>query len=345
MSDPRNLRVFLCHASQDKPVVRELYRLLLTEGWIDPWLDEEKLLPGQDWDMEIEKAVESADSVIVCVSNASVSKEGYIQRELRFVLDIALEKPEQTIFIVPLRLDECELPRRLRSWQYLDYFPEDQRQKAYQKLLQSLRIRLKDAGTKKPAQAAQTSPPRYPGIETRLPAAPAKETESLGSSPAASQSKASTLELGGTISLIIFFLLTSYDLFVSTGNTINYLVAACALLGGIFLFSRRQIPALSAYKYPAVVYLLAYSLNDYYFYDENQLVLIMIAVSALACSGLLALTFRSPKKIANYSALFLAIFLLFYGGSMFLNLFEIYPPAILGLVISVITSFLLFMDV
>ncbi|GEM_PF-2801460 len=36
------------------------------KGWIDPWLDEEKLhgerrrtlLPGQDWDMEIEKAVE-----------------------------------------------------------------------------------------------------------------------------------------------------------------------------------------------------------------------------------------------------------------------------------------------
>jgi len=44
----RKLRVFLCHASQDKPVVRELYQRLNAEGWIDPWLDEEKLLPGQD---------------------------------------------------------------------------------------------------------------------------------------------------------------------------------------------------------------------------------------------------------------------------------------------------------
>jgi hypothetical protein len=34
-TDPlRKLRVFLCHASQDKPIVRELYQRLLAEGWI-----------------------------------------------------------------------------------------------------------------------------------------------------------------------------------------------------------------------------------------------------------------------------------------------------------------------
>jgi len=40
----RKLRVFLCHASQDKPVVRELYQRLLAEGWIDPGWMKEKLL-------------------------------------------------------------------------------------------------------------------------------------------------------------------------------------------------------------------------------------------------------------------------------------------------------------
>ncbi len=89
MPETRKLRVFLCHASQDKPVVRELYRRLNNEGWIDPWLDEEKLLPGQDWDMEIERAVENSDDVIVCLSSNSVSKEGYIQKELRKILDVA----------------------------------------------------------------------------------------------------------------------------------------------------------------------------------------------------------------------------------------------------------------
>lgn len=102
MPEPRKLHVFLCHASQDKLVVRELYRRLLAEGWIDPWLDEEKLLPGQDWDMEIEKAVEAADAVIVYLSSKSITKEGYVQKEIKYSLNLALFKPEETIFIVPL---------------------------------------------------------------------------------------------------------------------------------------------------------------------------------------------------------------------------------------------------
>jgi hypothetical protein len=84
----RNLNVFLCHAKEDKPTVRELYRQLTAEGWMDVWLDEENLFPGQEWDMEIEKAVEAADVVVVCLSSHSVDKEGYVQKELRFVLDV-----------------------------------------------------------------------------------------------------------------------------------------------------------------------------------------------------------------------------------------------------------------
>lgn len=135
------LQVFLCHSSHDKPLVREIYKKLESENWIDPWLDEKKILPGQDWDMEIEQAVEAADAVIVFLSTGSITKEGYVQRELKFVLDIAQEKPEATIFIIPLRLDNCKPPRRLRTWQYVDYFPSEQREETYQRLIKSLRVR------------------------------------------------------------------------------------------------------------------------------------------------------------------------------------------------------------
>ena len=107
---PRPLRVFLCHSAKDKSAVRELYQQLRAEEWIDPWLDEEKLLPGQDWHEEIEKAVEVTDVVIVLLSKQSVSQEGYVQRELKLALDVADEKLENTIFIIPLRLDDCPAP-------------------------------------------------------------------------------------------------------------------------------------------------------------------------------------------------------------------------------------------
>jgi len=145
-STTRSLKVFLCHASADKPTVRELYRQLTAEGWIDVWLDEMKLLPGQEWDMEIESAVEEADIVLVCLSTRSVDKEGYVQKELRFVLNIADEKPEGSIFVIPLRLDDCTVPRRLRQWQRVDYFPKNQRKSAYQRLLESMKARTRKLG-------------------------------------------------------------------------------------------------------------------------------------------------------------------------------------------------------
>jgi formylglycine-generating enzyme required for sulfatase activity len=58
-------------------------------------------------------------------------------------LNIADEKPEGTIFVIPLRLDECVVPRRLRSWQYAEYFPKEERARAYQRLLISLRMRAR----------------------------------------------------------------------------------------------------------------------------------------------------------------------------------------------------------
>jgi hypothetical protein len=146
MPTKRKLHVFLCHASQDKPVVRELHQRLLAEDWIDPWLDEERLLPGQDWNLEIEKAVESSDAVIVCVSSTSIAKEGYIQKELRKVLNIALEKLEGAIFVLPVRLDDCELPRQLRDRQALNYFPESNRAAAFDRLKASLKIRKDGLG-------------------------------------------------------------------------------------------------------------------------------------------------------------------------------------------------------
>ena len=136
----RPLRVFLCHAAKDKPIVRELYRRLDAQNWVKAWLDTDQILPGQNWREAIEEAVETADIVIICLSNNSVTKEGYIQREMRYAQDISLEKPEGTIFLVPLKLEECEAPRGLRIYQWIDYFGEEKEQN-YERLLRSLRVR------------------------------------------------------------------------------------------------------------------------------------------------------------------------------------------------------------
>ena len=64
------------------------------------------------------------------------------------MLEIALEKPEGTIFILPLRLDDCERPRRLRHIQGIDYFPPEHREPAYARLKRSLELRAGSLGIK-----------------------------------------------------------------------------------------------------------------------------------------------------------------------------------------------------
>lgn len=130
------LRVFLCHASEDKTTVRGLYQRLRADG-IQAWLDAEELVAGQDWQYEIPKAVRTSDIVIVCLSKKSVNKAGFVQKEIKYALDAADEQPEGTIFIIPLRLEECEVPERLRRWQWINWFEGD----GYERLRRALKIR------------------------------------------------------------------------------------------------------------------------------------------------------------------------------------------------------------
>lgn len=137
----RPLRVYLSCSSHDIAAAREYYQKLRVAGWIQPWLEEEDLLPGQDSRLEIEKAVRAADAVLVFLSSRSVSQEGNLQRELRLALDVADEKPEGAVFVIPIRLDDCSLPQRLRTWKPEDAFPADRRDWAYERVLASIRLR------------------------------------------------------------------------------------------------------------------------------------------------------------------------------------------------------------
>jgi serine/threonine protein kinase len=126
--------VFLCHSSADKPAVRRLYDKLHGDG-LAPWLDEQDLLPGQNWELAIRDAVRASRFVLVCLSDASTTRAGYVHREIKQALDVADEQPEGTIFIIPLRLEDCEVPRRLGHLHWLDLFKED----GYARLVRVLR--------------------------------------------------------------------------------------------------------------------------------------------------------------------------------------------------------------
>jgi hypothetical protein len=92
----------------------------LVEAGIEPWMDTKDLLPGQDWAFATNEAIKNADFFIACLSKQSVNKRGYLQRELRQAQELWNEKLQEDIYLIPLRLDDCELPDSLAKFQWVD---------------------------------------------------------------------------------------------------------------------------------------------------------------------------------------------------------------------------------
>ncbi|ETW92574.1 MAG: hypothetical protein ETSY1_43045, partial [Candidatus Entotheonella factor] len=134
-------RIFLCHASEDKPQVREIYHRLKDLGF-EPWLDEKDLLPGQDWDLLIETTLKTSDFVMVFLSERSVDKIGYVQREFRRARSRSEEMPQGYIYTIPVKLDDCEVPEQFSVYHWVNLKNEA----AFDQVVQALRLGLEQRG-------------------------------------------------------------------------------------------------------------------------------------------------------------------------------------------------------
>jgi hypothetical protein len=156
----KKLLVFLSHASEDKSAVRRLSKRLKDDGF-DPWLDDERLLPGQNWELEIEEALRKSDVILLCFSEQSVGKEGFVQREFKRARKYQEEKPEGTIFTIPVRFDQCEIPFSYRELQWVD-FPAN-----YHKLVSALESRSAKLSNKpKMSKSSHSTLPSSPKAQT-----------------------------------------------------------------------------------------------------------------------------------------------------------------------------------
>jgi tetratricopeptide (TPR) repeat protein len=117
--------VFISYAREDYNAAKRLRKDLKNVG-LNPWLDKEELLPGQNWQEQIEDAISRSRYFIPLFSKTSVEKIGYVHSEFKFALDVLKRYPPNKIFYIPVRLDDCEIPyRELKSIHRADLFPDD----------------------------------------------------------------------------------------------------------------------------------------------------------------------------------------------------------------------------
>jgi ActR/RegA family two-component response regulator len=114
-------RIFLNYAREDVRKVKALYRRLKKAGY-SPWIDTKDLAPGVLWEREIERVIKNSSFVLSCISRRAIQKRGMFQKELKLAIAAWQKFPEQDIFLIPVRLEEVELPESLGGHQWVDLF-------------------------------------------------------------------------------------------------------------------------------------------------------------------------------------------------------------------------------
>ena len=145
-------RLFLSYSRADAVVAIRLHDMLDAAGH-DVWMDKSDIKSGAQWRKSIVEAIESAERVLVLLSENSVESDN-VRREIDIALDGAVS-------ILPLTLDEVPIPTALRyqlaGIQRHDLFNDfDQ---GIQALLELLARGKADAG---PAHSTSHLRPRAP---------------------------------------------------------------------------------------------------------------------------------------------------------------------------------------
>lgn len=147
----KEARVFLCYARADITKVKRLYEELSAAGF-KPWMDVEDILGGEDWRESVLETIRQADFFVACLSKSSVDRRGVIQEEIREALDAWRGKLASDIYLIPARLEECEVPKVLARFQWVDLLEE----RGFERLRAALRVGLVRLGIVQPLHLRST---------------------------------------------------------------------------------------------------------------------------------------------------------------------------------------------
>jgi hypothetical protein len=103
---------FISYSRKDKEFALELARALKSAGHF-VWLDQLDIPTGARWDDEVEKALRECDIFLIVMTAASISSEN-VKDEIGYAIDHRKR-------IIPVLLEECDVPLRLRRFQYVDF--------------------------------------------------------------------------------------------------------------------------------------------------------------------------------------------------------------------------------
>ncbi|MDM8515694.1 toll/interleukin-1 receptor domain-containing protein [Desulfobacterales bacterium HSG16] len=118
-----DVKVFISYAREDYETAKKLYDDLKEAG-VTPWMDKENLLPGQVWKPAVTKAIKQSRFFLALLSSRSVSKKGFFHTKLKKALEVFDEFAEEDIYLIPLLINDCEIPERVEHIHCTELFSD-----------------------------------------------------------------------------------------------------------------------------------------------------------------------------------------------------------------------------
>jgi hypothetical protein len=106
-------KIFVSYSRHDEGLVKPLAGLLRIADDDAVWLDISSLKPGDDWKLEIEKAIEASQVLVLCWCCAAKMSQA-----VAYEIGVAMRSGEKRL--VPVILCDAELPQPLAGNQWID---------------------------------------------------------------------------------------------------------------------------------------------------------------------------------------------------------------------------------
>jgi hypothetical protein len=112
MATEKNRRAFLSYSRVNKEFAIKLARGLRGAGY-PIWFDQFDIPTGSRWDDEVEGALRDCSIFMIILTPAAIASEN-VKDEIGYAIDHGKR-------ILPVLLEDCDVPLRLRRFQYVDF--------------------------------------------------------------------------------------------------------------------------------------------------------------------------------------------------------------------------------
>lgn len=111
------MSVFICYSHEDKDFVEKL-SVDLVKNKIHIWLDTWELQVGDSLIEKIDEAITESEAILVVLSKSSL-ESAWCKKELN--ASLIRELSEKNVLVLPLLIEDCEIPLFLREKKYADF--------------------------------------------------------------------------------------------------------------------------------------------------------------------------------------------------------------------------------